>query len=179
MRLELTGHHVDITPPLRQLVERRIQKFDRMLNNAAVSALVICRKQKYRHVIDVTLHARDDRMLHAQGQGPTWQVALSQAAGKIERQAGTLKEKWKGRKRRAVAVRQLAAAEVTATAEPAAPRVVRAPGYAIRPLTVDDAARRLQGRDDEFLLFRNHDTDELNVLYRRKDGRFGLIEPEL
>jgi putative sigma-54 modulation protein len=179
MRLELTGHHVDITPPLRQLVERRIQKFDRMLNGAAVSALVICKMQKYHRVIDVTLHARNDRMLHAQGQGATWQAALSLAAARIERQAGTLKEKWKGRKRRAVGPRQLAAAEVAAAAEPPAPRVVRAAGYAVRPLSIDDAARRLQGRDEEFLVFRNHDTDELSILYRRKDGRFGLIEPEL
>jgi putative sigma-54 modulation protein len=178
MRLELTGHHADITPPLRQLVERRVQKFDRMLNGAGVSALVICRRQKYRHVIDVTLHARDDRMLHAQGQGTTWQAALSQAADKIERQAETLKAKWKGRKRRAAGARKLAAEDVTAAGETPAPRVVRAAGYAVRPLSVGDAARRLQGRDDGFLVFRNNDTDELNVMYRRKDGRYGLIEPE-
>jgi putative sigma-54 modulation protein len=178
MRLELTGHHVDITPPLRQLVERRIAKFDRMLNNAALSALVICKVEKYRRVIDVTLHARGDHMLHGQGQGTTWQAALKQASAKVEKQAHSLKERWKGRKRRAVGARRLAAAEAEAAPIEAAPRIVRAPSYPVRALSVGDAARRLHGNAEEFLVFRNSDTEELNVMYRRKDGRFGLIEPE-
>jgi putative sigma-54 modulation protein len=177
MRLELTGHHVDITPPLRQLIERRIAKFDRMLNSAALSAQVICKVEKYRHVIDVTLHARGDHMLHGQGQGTTWQVALKQASTKVEKQAQSLKERWKGRKRRAVGARQLAAAEAAAAPD-TPPRVVRASTYPVRALTVGDAARRMHGNTDDFLVFRNSETEELNVMYRRKDGRFGLIEPE-
>ena len=178
MRLELTGHHVDITPPLRQLIERKIEKFERMLNSAAVSAHVVCKMDRYRRVIDVTIHARADHMLHGQGQGTTWQAALKQAAEKIEKQARGLKEKWKMRKRRAMGPRRLAAADVTAEAAEAPPRVIRSNNYAVRPLSVDDAVRRLNGTEDGFLVFRNNDTDEVNVLYRRKDGRFGLIEPE-
>ena len=178
MRLELTGHHTDITPPLRQLVERKMAKFDRMLNSAAVSAHVICKLDKYRHVVDVTIHARADHMLHGQGQGTTWQAALKGATEKIEKQARALKERWKTRKRRAIGARRLAAAEVTGVAVEAPPRVIRANSYAVRPLTIGDAARRLSDTPDGFLVFRNSDTDEVNVMYRRKDGRFGLIEPE-
>jgi putative sigma-54 modulation protein len=179
MRLELTGHHVDITPPLRQIVERRIAKFERMLNSAAVSAHVICKSDKYRRVIDVTIHARADHMLHGQGQGATWQAAMKQAADKVEKQARDLKERWKERKRHAVGARRLAAAEITGiTPAEVPPRVVRAASYAVPSLTVNDAARRLNETADGFLVFRNSDSEEVNVLYRRKDGRFGLIEPE-
>jgi len=179
MRLELTGHHVDITPALRQLIERKLAKFDRTLNSAAISAQVICKTEKYRRVIDVTIHARDDHMLHGQGQGSTWQVALKAAAEKVEKQARDLKERWKQRKRQAIGARQLAAAEVTGVSPAdAPPRVVRAASYAVPALTVGDAARRLNETADGFLVFRNLETDELSVMYRRKDGRFGLIEPE-
>jgi putative sigma-54 modulation protein len=179
MRLELTGHHVEITSPLRQLVERKMGKFERMLNSAALSAQVICKVEKYRHVIDVTIHARADHMLHGQGQGPTWQAALKQAADKVEKQARDLKERWKERKRHAVGARQLAAAEVTGVSpSEVPPRVIRAASYAVPSLSVEDAAHRLNDTSDGFLVFRNGDTEQLNVLYRRKDGRFGLIEPE-
>jgi putative sigma-54 modulation protein len=179
MRLELTGHHVDITPQLRQLVERRVAKFERMLNSAAVSAHVICKADKYRRVVDVTIHARADHMLHGQGQGPTWQVAVKQAADKVEKQARDLKDRWKERKRHAVGARKLAAAEITGIS-PAevTPRVIRAASYAVPSLSTSDAARRLNESPDGFLVFRNADSDEVNVMYRRKDGRFGLIEPE-
>jgi putative sigma-54 modulation protein len=178
MRLELTGHHVDITPPLRTLVERRIGKFDRMLNSAALSAQVICKEEKYRRVIDMTLHARGDHMLHGQGRGTTWQAALKMASAKVEKQAQSLKDRWKGRKRRAIGARKLAAADATGTPPEGPPRVIRAGAYAVRALSVQDAARRLNENTDDFLVFRNSDTEEVNVLYRRKDGRFGLIEPE-
>ncbi len=179
MRLELTGHHVEITPPLRQLVERRMAKFERMLNSAALSAQVICKVEKYRHVVDVTIHARADHMLHGQGQGSTWPVAMKQAAEKVEKQARDLKERWKQRKRHAVGARRLAAAEVTGVSpSEVPPRIVRAASYAVPSLTVGDAAHRLNETADGFLVFRNHDTEEVNVMYRRKDGRFGLIEPE-
>jgi putative sigma-54 modulation protein len=179
MRLELTGHHVDITPPLRQLIERKLSKFDRLLNDAALSAQVICKIEKYRHVVDVTIHTRGDHMLHGQGEGASWQAAAKEAGEKIDRQAHSLKERWHTRKRRAVAARQLAAAEVVATgAADVPPRIIRASRYAVRPLTPGDAARKLQGTEDGFIVFRNSDTDEVNVVYKRKDGRFGLIEPE-
>jgi putative sigma-54 modulation protein len=179
MRLELTGHHVEITPPLRQLVERKITKFERMLNSAALSAQVICKLEKYRHLIDVTIHARADHMLHGQGQGPTWQAALKQAAEKVEKQARDLKERWKERKRHAVGARRLAAAEVTGvTPAEVPPRVVRAASYAVPLLSVGGAAQRLNDTSDGFLVFRNDETEQVNVMYRRKDGRFGLIEPE-
>ncbi len=179
MRLELTGHHVDITPPLRQLVERRIAKFERMLNSAALSAHVVCKTDKYRHVVDVTIHARADHMLHGQGQGPTWQAAMKQAAEKVEKQARDLKDRWKERKRHAIGARRLAAAELTGVS-PAdvPPRVIRAASYSVPSLSVHDAAQRLNETTDGFLVFRNNDSDEVNVMYRRKDGRFGLIEPE-
>ena len=69
MRLDITGRHVDITPPLRQLIDRRFAKLERLLNDSAVSATVILTKEKYRHMAEIVIHARGDHMLRGIGRG--------------------------------------------------------------------------------------------------------------
>jgi putative sigma-54 modulation protein len=178
MRLELTGRHMDVTPPLRQLVERKVAKFERVLNDSGVSAQVVCALEKYRHVVEMTIHARGDHMLHGVGQGSNWPMALKEVGEKIEQQAHRLKSKWRTRKRRAAGARALpTAAERAVAAEPRS-RVVRSPRYAIKPMTVEDAALRVEGGREAFVVFRNATTEAINILYRRKDGNLGLIEPE-
>ena len=181
MRLELTGRHLDITPPLRTLIERKLRKIERLLRDSAVSAQIVCSIEKYRHQIDMTIHARGDHMLHGLGQGTTWQMALKGAVAKIEKQARKVKTKWTSRKRRASSARNLGS-----PVEPARPavaadarrRIVRSRAEAVKPMTVEDAALRVGTGAETFLVFRNSTTDAINILYRRRDGHLGLIEPE-
>ena len=63
MRLELTGRNVEITPALRALVDRKLAKLTRVLNDAVVSAQVVLTQEKYRHVTDMSLHMRGDHIL--------------------------------------------------------------------------------------------------------------------
>jgi hypothetical protein len=106
-----------------------------------------------------------------------------------------VKQKWESRKRRAVSTKALpvtpAAPAGARTAGPTrrAPhvplpparawRIIRAPRYAVNAMSAEEAAIKVQTGDDLFLVFRNQATDTVNVLYRRKDGNFGLIEPEM
>ncbi|HEX2444117.1 MAG TPA: ribosome-associated translation inhibitor RaiA [Vicinamibacterales bacterium] len=181
MRLELTGRHLDVTPALRQLLERKLAKIDRLLHDSAVSAQVVCSIEKYRHVIEMTIHARGDHMLHGVGEGPNWPAALKMAGAKVEEQARRVKTKWTSRKRRATGRRNV---ELPVESSPAAvaaevrPRVLRSRRYAVKPMTVEDAVLRVEAGGDTFVVFRNSSTDAINILYRRKDGHFGLIEPE-
>ena len=57
------------------------------------------------------------------------------------------------------------------------PRVIRASRYAVKPMSVDDAAMRIDSGDEAFLVFRNSEDDSIAILYRRKDGNLGLIQP--
>jgi putative sigma-54 modulation protein len=57
-------------------------------------------------------------------------------------------------------------------------RVVRASRYAVKPMSVEDAALRVEGGTETFVVFRNADTEAVSILYRRKDGSLGLIEPD-
>ncbi len=178
MRTLVTGRNVDITPGLRQLIDRGLSKLDRVLNDSAVSAQVILRQERHRHVAEVTIHARGDHMLHGLGQGTAWQASLKEATSKIEKQAQQMKSKWHERKRQGADARTVTPPRL---AEPVAgsPRVIRAARYAVKPMTVEDAALRLGPGAESFLVFRNASSDAVNILYRRKDGNFGLIEPDV
>lgn len=177
MRLDITGRNVSVTPAIRQLTTRRLARLERVLNDAAVSATVTLSKEKYRLRTEVVVHTRGDHTLRGNGESTGWSVSMRQATDKIEQQAQTLKGKWNDRKRKGRSVgRQMVDAPVLAPAAPA-PRVVRA-RYPVKPMSIDDAALRLDGGGDTFVVFRNTDTEGVSILYVRKDGNLGLIEPD-
>jgi putative sigma-54 modulation protein len=181
MRLDITGRHVEITTPLRQLIDRRLAKLGRLLNDSALSATVILTKEKYRHRAEIIIHARGDHTLRGLGEGNAWPLSVRAATEKIEQQAQKLKSKWGERKRRGSGTRIVAA---TGTAGPSGepiggpPRVIRARRYPVKPMSVEDAALQVEGGTESFLVFRNAETDAVTILYRRRDGNLGLIEPE-
>jgi putative sigma-54 modulation protein len=181
MRLELTGRHVEITPGLRRLVDRRLAPLQRMLNDGMISAQIVLTRERFRHKADVTLHARGEKFLHAVGASDSWAASLAEATEKLSQQAHKVKGKWQSRKRRAVSSR----ADATAAAEAApAPepnrrrRIVRARPSPGKPLTLEEAALELDNAKEHVLIFRNATTDTINVLYRRTNGDLGLVEPE-
>ena len=100
MRLELTGRHVDITPSLRRLLDTKLGKLERLLNDRAVSAQAVLSREKHRHRADITLHARGEKFLHGVGDAASWETSLAQAIAKITQQAQRMKGKWQERKRR-------------------------------------------------------------------------------
>src|SRR4030095_1093194 len=117
---------------------------------------------------------KGDHVLRGNGEGNAWAISIRQATAKIEQQAQTLKGKWDGRKRQ----------ETRRVVQPApgdaapAPRIVKNTRYAVKPMSLEDAALRVDGEGDSFVVFRNAESDAVSILYRRKDGNLGLIEPE-
>jgi putative sigma-54 modulation protein len=177
MRLDITGRHVEINAPLRQLIDRRLAKLERLLNDSAISAQVILTKEKYRHRAEIIIHARGDHMMRGLGEGNAWPISVRNAAAKIEQQAQTLKGKWEERKRRGAGSRVIhpsAGREAGAATR----RVVRATRYAVKPMSIEDAALRVDSGSETFVVFRNAETDAVSILYRRSDGNYGLIEPD-
>jgi putative sigma-54 modulation protein len=176
MRVDITGRHVDITPGLRQLIDKSLAKIERLLNDRAVSATVVLTKERYRHKTELVVHAKGDHILSGVGEGNTWPLSVRKAAAKIEHQSQKLKSKWTEGKRQRKNNRAVA---VAAAPEPsAARRVVKATRYAVKPMSLDDATQRLDAVGESFVVFRNAENDAISVLFRRKDGNLGLIEPD-
>jgi|RhiMetdeSRZDD1v2_1073273.scaffolds.fasta_scaffold05805_10 ribosome hibernation promoting factor len=193
MRLELTARHFTLTATLRKLVEQRLARAFRPLNDSVVSAQIVITREKARFHAEVTLHVRGEHFLHGEATGRDAQTALSASIDKIDRQLGKLKSKWTEGKRRAISPAKAASAAPRpqrgaamfgtglAQREPDGAgqiRIIRARRYAVKPMSVDEAAIEVGDGRDAFLVFRNSTTEEINVLFRRPDGNLGLIEPE-
>ena len=99
MRIDITGRHVDVTPALRQLVERRLSRIERLLNDSALSATAILTLEKYRHRTEIIVHVRGDKLLRGLGEGNAWNLSIRQAVEKVEQQVKKVKGKWTERKR--------------------------------------------------------------------------------
>ena len=72
MRLDITGRHVEIGTSLRQIIDKRIAKLERLLNDNAISGQVILDQREYRHRAEIVIHARGDHILRGQGEGTAW-----------------------------------------------------------------------------------------------------------
>ena len=171
MRLTLTGRQVEITPAMNRLVERKMARLERVLNDRAVSGQVEFWPEKFRRVVEVHVHARGGHMLKGRAVATSWDEALSEAVDHLVQQSQKLKGKWQERKREARPVKR------TIPGPAAARRIVRARRYPVKPMTVEEAARAVPAVPDAFVVFRNTDTGAVSVVFRRKDGDIGLIEP--
>jgi len=190
MRLELRGHHVNVTPGLRRFVEAKLTKLERLLSNRALSAQAVLTLEKRRHVADVTLHARGERFLHGLGDSGNWETSLTQAISKISRQAQKLKTQRKETRHSLtpppapeaapVAKRPRTPKAAAAPAKPSArmPRVLRAQRESIKPMSIEAAAREVEAGGDGVVVFRNADSQTISVLYRRQNGELALVETE-
>ncbi|PYQ99702.1 MAG: ribosome-associated translation inhibitor RaiA [Acidobacteria bacterium] len=195
MRLELRGHHVDITPALRRLVGTKLSKLERLLNDSAVSAQAILTREKHRHRADITLHARGEKFLHGLGDTDNWDTSLTSAIDKISQQAQKVKSKRKASKRHSpkagiVAARENGeSAERPAPVKPATParagrerlrmpRILRSSRQTIRPMSVADAARQMDAGDDGVVIFRDVETEAVSVLFRHQNGEMTLVETD-
>lgn len=194
MRLELTGRHVRITPGIKRLVDERLEKLDRLLHDRVVSVQVVLYLEKYRHRVEMTVHARGEHFFHGTGSGTGWELAVNQALTKINQQVRKLKGKWDDGKRQRISAAKASAAAPRperggrgfgerrrpeeGDGQPRAPRVVRVRSRAAKPMTIEDAAAELGDGHDAVIVFRNSVNDAVTVLFRRPDGNLGLIEPE-
>jgi putative sigma-54 modulation protein len=178
MRVDITGRHFDVTPGIRQLIGKRLAKLERLLNASAISATFTLAKEKYRCRTELVVHVKGDHMFSGNGEGNSWPISVRQAVEKVEHQAEKLKSRWTESKRQRGGVR---GANAATSAEPrraaAGPRV-RTTRYAVKPMSVEDAALRLESGAETFVVFRNADTDAVSIVHRRKDGSLGLIEPD-
>jgi putative sigma-54 modulation protein len=186
MRLELTGRHVDITPALRRMLDRKLARLERMLNDSAVSAQIVLSREKRGQRIDLTLHARGEKFLHGFG-GPaaTWQMAVSQAVAKIVQQAHKVKGKWQERKRRgsktdrrAEELPRTATGGTPTQARPRMPKIFRASRQALKAMSVSDAVREVEANGEGIIVFRDAETADISVLYRRASGELTLVQTE-
>ena len=182
MKFEYTGRHVDVTPALREHVEEQFKKINHLINgDRPANAHVVIEVEKGgRHRSEIILNWRRE-VLTAETIDSDMYKSLTQTVAKLEKQALRIKDKvidksHRAPKKSAVVARDTGAAPDVAV-ESASPRIIAARRYAVKPMTAEEAALMLSTDTSDFLVFRNAENEKVAVIYKRKDGNYGLIQP--
>ncbi|HOG48531.1 MAG TPA: ribosome-associated translation inhibitor RaiA [Anaerolineae bacterium] len=178
MQLIVQGKNVEVTDWLRQYVEKRVARLNRRLpeiKEARVElSLQNARSADDRHVVQVTLRS-NGAILRAEERSADMQTSIDTVMDKMVRQI----DRYKGRRLRGRVHAVVPAAGVEAEAvEPEAGQIVRVKRFPVTAMAPDEAIDQMELLGHDFFIFFNADSDTLNVLYRRHDGNYGLLEPE-
>jgi putative sigma-54 modulation protein len=180
VRTIVRGKNLEVPDRVRQYAERKFARLERLLDDRT-DAIVELSNEAHRsaadaHIADVTL-VIDGRTLRSRAAGGSYQAALDVVVDKVERQAIDYKEKPRIRARpeeEKAILRRIA----DGTAEPVTERqVVKTKRFAIEPMFEEDAVTAMEELGHDFYVFVNAENERISVLYRRKDGHYGLIEP--
>ncbi len=180
MHTVVTGRNLDIPEADREYVIRKMGRLDRLLDDRTDASVELSRAAHRAPdetaIVEVTLLV-DGRPLRAVARAASHRAATDLVVDRLERQVVDLKE------RRSKPVERRSAAEVGApgtlstTPDPAPPSIVKVKRFAIEPMFEEDAVARMEELGHDFFVFVNAETERTAVLYRRRDGDYGLIEP--
>jgi putative sigma-54 modulation protein len=174
MQISVTFRQIEPSEALKNYVTDRLSKFKRYLEGP-VEAHVVLGLEKFRHLADVTIDS-NGRIIKGKEENTDMYAAIDLVMDKIDMQLKKFRDKQRGVKGDRTARTTAPEAE---EAEEAPLPAVRRRQVEVSPLQVDDAVEMLQTSGDDLLVFTNVANGGLNILYRRQDGSFVLVEPEL
>ncbi|MBI3085424.1 MAG: ribosome-associated translation inhibitor RaiA [candidate division NC10 bacterium] len=175
MQFSVTGRNLDITLALRGYAEEKLSRLTRYLE-PIVAMHVVLSVAKHRQIAEVTLRVRD-LTIRAEEESDDMYSSLDLVAEKLERQILRYKEGVAAHATRGG--NRGGRAGMAASVAEEEPRVVKTKRFAVKPAGVDEAILQMNLLGHSFYVFRNALTEEVNVVYRRRDGHYGLIEPEV
>ena len=184
MELQIVGRNMEISQAIQDYVERKIGKLARYLPKISEAKVEVyeakTKSPQHRFTVQVTLNCKGT-LLRGEESGENIYVAIDAVADGLARQIERYKGKLYKKGRGASLARQTSALEAVSVDEEAEilPKVVRVKHFAVKPMSVTEATEQMELLGHDFFLFVNADNDMLNLLYRRKDSNYGLIEPEL
>jgi putative sigma-54 modulation protein len=180
MQTSVTFMNLDPSETLKAYASEKLDRFDKYFENPA-KANVVLTVEKFRHVADINISA-DGFVVNGHEETSDMYSAIDMALDKIEKQI--IKNKQKFKKRRSAAARskmfRYQEAEETSPGDlgqETLARVVRTESIDYKPMDVDEAVLQMDVSNNNFLVFTNSQSEEVNVLYRLKDGNYGLIRP--
>ncbi len=176
MKFEYTGRHLEVTPALRSHVEEHFQRLGHLFDGQAINAHVILEVEKGRHRSEIVVKWRKE-VLTANSTLADMYKSLSSTIAKIEKQALKTKNKVIDKHHRAKKAATVVASADDVNVVPRSPKIVNAKSYAVKPMTAEEAVFRLNDEENQFLVFRNSEDEKVSVIYKRKNGDYGLIQP--
>jgi putative sigma-54 modulation protein len=183
MSVDITGRHIEITEPIRKFATDRLERLRGVMDEILEAHFILTVEKHQRHIAELNIKTRRD-FYHGEEVSTDMYTSIAAVIDKVEKQILRDKERFVTRKRHnnnhrgAGVITTTSVIEVEETLGQRLPRIIRTHEVAAKPMSVDDAAIQIGDSGHEFLVFRNSDTERLNVVYKRKDGNIGWIEPE-
>ncbi len=195
--IQVTGRHVSVTEAMKEYCRRRLACLH-LDYPKIIEVQIILDVQKYRHTAEVILHCSNHITLEASAESDDMYVSVDEVVDKIARQMRKYKTRLMRKHRpRKHTVRHLEETvlrwewvdgleeetEIGATSKPeternlSEPSVIHSEKYPLKPMFIDEAVLQIEMSSKQFLVFLNAKTEKVNVIYRRKNRDFGLIEP--
>lgn len=178
MKIIFKGKHIEVTDAMRNYIEKRLNKIERHFDHI-LEVIVTLNVEKNRQIVEVTLQA-SRALIRAEEETDDMYASMDKVADKLERQIRKYKDKYlkkshpgterKGLTKEGVNVEDSESNEIA--------KIVKTKRFATKPMSVEEAAMQMDLLGHNFFVFANDNTNKVNVLYKRKDGNFGLIEPE-
>jgi putative sigma-54 modulation protein len=178
MRLQVKGRNVEISQQIRDYAEDKLGKLERQLPDPTRVELELAVEHNPsipgNQVAEATVWTKGP-VLRARESSADMKASIDQLVDKLERQV----KRYKGKRREGRRHAEAAIPEpVPVVPSEEGPMIVKTKQFAVKPMSADEAVLQLELIGHDFFVFRNADSDEINVVYRRRDGDYGLIEPQ-
>lgn len=178
------GKHLDVTPALKDYAEAKFSKITRYFDQIHEAQVVLSVERRdgvgKAQVVEVTVWG-DGILLRGEEASPDMYSSIDLVFDKLRKQIEKYRSKVIDRRRLNESRRKdrlAISARAALRAGPRASEIVRTKRFAMKPMTPDEAVMQMELLGHDFFVFRNSRTMEVNVVYRRTDGQYGMIEPE-
>ena len=181
MQTSITFKNLDSSEALKNYVQKKLSRFDKLLDNPAEASVVLS-VEKIRHIAEITL-ASDKLNIHAKEETESMYTSIDMIVDKLKKQINKSKQKVRERgpePRGSIKTTEIIEQEKEISEEETlsdSPKEVVIESIAYKPMDVNEALMQLNMEKDNFFVFTHAKTNKVNVLYKRKDGNMGLIQP--
>jgi ribosome hibernation promoting factor len=174
VQLRVKGRGVEVSDAIRSYAEKRLGRLERQLPDPEIELQLSAEQNpsiKDSHVAEATVWTNGP-VIRARESSQDMRASIDRLVDKLERQVTRYREK-RGRRRRPA--RQASDEGIPMNEEP---QIVRSKQFAVKPMSAEEAVLQLELVGHDFFVFRHADTEEVAIVYRRREGGYGLIEPQ-
>lgn len=176
MNFIISGKNIDVTPGLKSCIEQKLGKLERYFT-PETEIIVTLSVEKERQKIEVTIPVKGHIIRSEQSSNDMY-VSIDLVEEVIERQLRKYKNKLVARNQEGSNFKQEFFESEDTSSEDDEIKIIRTKRFGIKPMFPEDACIQMDLLEHDFYVFFNAETEEVNVVYKRKNGTFGLIEPE-
>jgi len=180
--VKVTGRHVSVTDAIKDYAISRVEHLH-LDYPRIIEAHVILDVEKHRHFAEIILHCNNHITIEASHETDDMYASIDGVAAKIAQQMRKYKTKIlrnhrpRGQSIRHIEEQVLELSPAFHEQEESEPEVIKTERYPVKPMFVDEAVLQIEMSNRQFVVFLNAKTEKVNILYRRKDAGFGLMEP--